>query len=122
MNFFFHLWYIIDGPPPPLHPPSSSSTTKQHHHYQPITNTTKASLATSNNTCSSGTHQKKSRTVFTKKQILRLESVFYEKRYLTIKDREELSRSLSLTESQVYKNHVNLNANSTKTHFSCDTS
>lgn len=48
-----------------------------------------------------GTHPKKSRTVFTKKQILRLEAVFYEKRYLTIKDREELSKSLSLSESQV---------------------
>lgn len=47
------------------------------------------------------TTPKKSRTVFTKKQILRLEAVFYEKRYLTIKDREELSKSLSLSESQV---------------------
>eukprot|EP00111_Clytia_hemisphaerica_P023679 TCONS_00069782-protein len=52
-------------------------------------------------TCTTNTHPKKSRTVFTKKQINELESVFYQKRYLTIKDREELSRRLTLTENQV---------------------
>ena len=62
---------------------------------------TKETTINNSSKCQSTTHQKKSRTVFTKKQILRLESVFYEKRYLTIKDREELSKSLSLTESQV---------------------
>ena len=53
-------------------------------------------------TCTNTSHHpKKSRTVFTKKQIQELENVFYQKRYLTIKDREELSRRLTLTESQV---------------------
>ena len=52
-------------------------------------------------TCTTNTHPKKSRTVFTKKQINELEGVFYQKRYLTIKDREELSRRLTLTENQV---------------------
>lgn len=45
--------------------------------------------------------QKKSRTVFTKRQILKLESMFYAKRYLSNTDRIELSKSLSLSESQV---------------------
>ena len=56
-------------------------------------------------TCTNISHPKKSRTVFTKKQIQELENVFYQKRYLTIKDREELSRRLTLTESQVTISH-----------------
>lgn len=45
--------------------------------------------------------QKKSRTVFTKRQILKLESMFYAKRYLSNTDRIELSKNLNLSESQV---------------------
>ena len=52
--------------------------------------------------------QKKSRTVFTKRQILKLESMFYAKRYLSNTDRIELSKSLALSESQVRKTVLQL--------------
>lgn len=45
--------------------------------------------------------KKKTRTVFTRNQVMRLESMFEAKKYLSSSDRAQLAKSLNLSETQV---------------------
>jgi len=49
--------------------------------------------------------KKKTRTVFSRAQILQLESTFDAKRYLSSAERSSLASALRLTETQVYRDH-----------------
>lgn len=52
--------------------------------------------------------RKRPRTAFTANQIKTLENEFERNKYLSVSKRMHLSKALSLTETQVNTNHINL--------------
>lgn len=77
-----------------------------HHHQQQQQHSRSSSISATTTSAQQQTQQqisrkKKTRTVFTRNQVLRLESMFEAKKYLSSGERSQLASSLQLSETQV---------------------